>query len=373
MEYERPVRAEINLDTISRNIQEIKKLLPANVLFMAVVKADAYGHGAIKVSREAIKCGADRLGVALPEEGIALRKAGIKVPIQILGEIHPSASEIVLQNDLISTICSKNVADAISAQASNVKKKAIVHVKIDTGMNRLGLLPVDAAEFLEYARGLPFLEIEGIFTHFACADNPKSSHTKQQLQKFQNVLSDLSRRGFDFSIKHAANSAATIFYPETHFDMVRIGIAMYGLHPSDATKSRINLEPVLSLISSVSQMKPLSAGKGVSYSLTFKPTRKSKIALLPLGYADGYSRLLSNKAEVLIKGGRAPIVGNICMDQSLVDVTGIENVQVGDKAVLIGKQNAEEILADDIAKILGTINYEVTCMISRRVPRLYYK
>jgi len=371
MEYERPVRAEINLNAIGRNIQEIKKLIPDNAMFMAVVKADAYGHGAIEVSKEAIERGADRLGVALPEEGITLREAGIDVPIQILGEIHPSASEIVLRNNLIPTICSKDVADSLSAHASRIRKKAIVHVKVDTGMNRLGLLPGDTVEFLRYVKELPFLEIEGIFTHFACADNPKSDYTRQQLQSFRNILSDLSGLGFNFSIKHAANSAATIFYPETHFDMVRIGIALYGLHPSDATKSRINLEPLLSLKSSVSQIKPLSTGEGVSYSLTFKSEKESKIALLPLGYADGYSRLLSSKAEVLIKGKRAPVVGNICMDQSLVDVTGIKDVQVGEEAVLIGKQNTEEILADDIAEILGTINYEVTCMISKRVPRVY--
>lgn len=371
MEYKRPVWAEINLDAVGNNIRAIKKQLKSSTLFMAVVKADGYGHGAVEVSNEALRCGADRLGVALPEEGVALRKAQITAPIQILGEIHPSASSVVVENDLIPTVCSQAVAEKLSQEATRHQRTISVHVKVDTGMNRLGLRPNDTPQFLEYLQRLPFLRVEGIFTHFSCSDNPESEYTKKQFSKLQTLLSELSQRKLNFGLRHAANSAATIFFPETQLDMVRIGIALYGLHPSDATKDKITLDPALSLICLVSQLKPLSAGEGVSYGLTYKAEKDAKIALLPLGYADGYTRLLSNKGQVLVGGARVSLVGNICMDQSLADVSAVENVKVGDEAVLIGRQGRQEISADELAGILGTINYEITCMISNRVPRTH--
>jgi alanine racemase len=338
---------------------------------MAVVKADGYGHGAVQVSKEALECGADRLGVALPEEGIVLRKAGIMAPIQILGEIHPLASLMVIENDLIPTLCSTVVADALGREAGRLGQRIKVHIKVDTGMNRLGLPVNDVPDFMGYLKQYPSLEVEGIFTHFACADDPDSDYTQKQLSSFRKLLSKLESSGSRFSLKHAANSAATIFFPETHLDMVRIGIALYGLHPSEATKNKINLEPVLSLISVVSQLKSVSAGEGASYGLTYKAAKDTKLALLPLGYGDGYTRLFSNKAEVVIAKQRFPIVGNVCMDQSLVEVGEANNIEVGDEVVLIGKQGGQEISADELAGILGTINYEITCMINKRVPRRY--
>lgn len=371
MEYKRPTRAEINLGAIDNNFKSIKKLISPETLFMAVVKADGYGHGAVQVSEEALECGADRLGVALPEEGIVLRKAGIKAPIQILGEIHPLASSMVVENDLIPTLCSAVVADVLGRETGRLGQRIKVHIKVDTGMNRLGLSVNDVPDFLRYLKQYPSLEVEGIFTHFACADDPDSDYTQRQLSSFRKLLSKLESGGFRFPLKHAANSAATIFFPETHLDMVRIGIALYGLHPSEATKNKIELEPVLSLISVVSQLKSVSAGEGASYGLTYKAAKDTKLALLPLGYGDGYTRLLSNKAEVVIANQRFPVVGNVCMDQSLVEVGEANNIEVGDEVVLIGKQGRQEISADELAGILGTINYEITCMINKRVPRKY--
>ncbi len=371
MEYKRPTSVEINLSAIDNNFESIKQLISSETLFMAVVKADGYGHGAVQVSKEALECGADRLGVALPEEGIVLRKAGIKAPIQILGEIHPLASLMVIENDLIPTLCSTVVADALGREAGRLGQRIKVHIKVDTGMNRLGLSVNDVPDFLGYLKQYPSLEVEGIFTHFACADDPDSDYTQKQLSSFRKLLSKLESSGSRFSLKHAANSAATIFSPETHLDMVRIGIALYGLHPSEETKNKINLEPVFSLISVVSQLKSISAGEGASYGLTYKAAQDTRLALLPLGYGDGYTRLLSNKAEVVIANQRFPVVGNVCMDQSLVEVGEANNIEVGDEVVLIGKQGGQEISADELAGILGTINYEITCMINKRVPRRY--
>ncbi len=371
MQYQRPATAEIDLGAIGKNLKTIKKLISPKTLFMAVVKADGYGHGAIQVAQEALAIGADRLGVALPEEGVVLRKAGITAPIQILGEIHPSASSMVIEYDLIASLCSANVADSLGIEATRSGKEVKVHVKVDTGMNRLGLPVDDTPVFLKYLQKYAPIKVEGIFTHFACADDPASDFTAQQQSRFSKLLLRLKDDGYDFALKHAANSAATIFYNETHLDMVRIGIALYGLHPSDATKGKIDLEPALSLVSSVSQLKRISAGEGASYSLTFRSTKDSRLALVPMGYGDGYTRLLSNKADVLIHNRRFPVVGNICMDQSLIDVGTSANIRIGDEIVLIGKQGQEEISADELAKILGTINYEITCMINKRVPRKY--
>jgi alanine racemase len=362
VEYQRPAKAEIDLGAIGRNLQRIKKLTSPKTLFMAVVKADGYGHGALQVAKEALASGADRLGVALPEEGVALRKAGIGGPIHILGEMHPSASSLVMEFD---------VADVLGSEARRRGRATRVHVKVDTGMNRLGLPVGEVPNFLKYLQRYPLLKVEGIFTHFACADDPESDFTKKQYQKFKELLTRLEGDGYSFPLKHSANSAATIFHDETHLDMVRIGIALYGLHPSDATKGKIDLEPALSLISAVSQIKRISAGEGASYSLTYKAPKDRRLALLPMGYGDGYTRLLSNKAEVLIGNRRFPVVGNICMDQSLVDIGACRDIKTGDEIVLIGKQGTEEISADELAKILGTINYEITCMINKRVPRKY--
>ncbi len=365
----RSVWAEIDLSAIKKNISSIKARLKPSTLFMAVVKANGYGHGDLEVSKVALDVGADRLGVASAEEGVKLREAGVRCPIQVLSEISPSSAKSVVKNELIPTVCSKQIVDELSKETRKLNKKVSVHVKIDTGMNRIGISPEEAMDFLNYVNSLDLVEVEGIFTHFAMAGE-SLDYTKKQFKKFSSLISSFEDSGHTIPIKHVANSAATILMPETHLDMVRVGISMYGLHPTEATKSKITLNPALQLRARVSFVKTILAGEGVSYGLSYRAKNKTKIATLPLGYADGYSRLLSNKSTVLLQGKRFPVVGNICMDQFMVDVGG-NSIEVGDEVILIGSQGREKITVDEIAEILGTINYEIVCMISERVPRIY--
>lgn len=368
--YQRPVWAEINLKAIYHNIRLLKKLTSSSTLFMAVVKANGYGHGAVPVARAALEAGADRLGVALVEEAVRLRQAGIKSPIHILSEPPSNAARLTVENELIPTVCSREVAEAISTFAQRDSKRVKIHVKVDTGMNRIGIRPEQATSFIRYLNSLPAVEVEGIFTHFATADCPEDSYTEEQLSEFRRVLKELDREGLALLLRHAANSAATIFSPPTHLDMVRVGIAMYGLYPSPASRGQVSLRPALQLKAKVSFVKKVQSGQGVSYGLTYRTKEPTQIATLPLGYGDGYSRLLSNKSEVLIGGRRRPVVGNVCMDQLMVD-TGADKVTVGEEAVLIGQQETQEISVEELAEIMGTINYEIVCNLSLRVPRVY--
>ena len=367
--YRRPVWAEINLQAIAKNTRLFRKIIGPKTLLLAVVKADGYGHGATMVSNTALRNGADQLGVALVEEGVALREAGITAPIQILGEIPGGAASLVINHNLIPTVCSLSAAESLSKAASRTGVVVKSQIKVDTGMNRLGFFPEEVLPFLKQVRELPNFKIGGIFTHFAMADRPESLYTTKQFNKFKDLFSSLPSTGKNL-LKHAANSAATILFPETHLDMVRIGISLYGLHASSATKTKATLFPALQLKTKISSVKKLGTGEGVSYGLTYKASRPTKIALLPLGYGDGYTRLLSNKSQVLIRGRRFPVAGTICMDQLMVDV-GQSDIKPGEEAVLIGKQGNQEITVDEIAGILGTINYEVVCMINKRVPRIY--
>jgi alanine racemase len=371
----RPVWAEIDLTAISHNIGVLRRLARPGALFMAVVKANAYGHGAIPVAQEAIAAGADRLGVATIEEAVQLAQAGITVPIQILSEIPADTADLcaALDHGFILTVCRRETATALSKSAVASGKIAKTHVKVDTGMNRLGISadPTDAVEFVKDLLALPSLDVEGIFTHFATADDPESDFSRTQLTRFTKVLDALGEQGICPPVRHAANSAAIIDFPESHLDMVRAGIAVYGLNPSAAFAGRADLKPSLSLKTKVTFVKDVPAGEGISYGLTYMTVRPGKIATLPLGYADGYSRMLSNKTAVLINGTRAPNVGTICMDQFMVDVSDIQGVEPGAETVLIGQQGQARITADDIAAALGTINYEVVCLIGARVPRVY--
>lgn len=371
----RPVWAEIDLKAIAHNVKTLKSLTKPGVLFMAVVKADGYGHGAVPVARAALEGGADRFGVALSEEGAELRKANIKAPIQILSEISPDDHSLTLavENDLIPAICQAEVAEALSEAAKRQGKTVKVHVKVDTGMGRLGIPaePQAALEFIELVRGLENLEIEGVFSHFAMADKPAEPVTAEQFGKFKVVLEALEAAGVTIPLKHTANSAALMAFPETHLDMVRPGIAIYGLPPAADQAGKVDLKPALSFKTKILFLKDVPTGQGISYGHTYVAPGPRKAATLPLGYADGYSRLLSNKSEVLVKGRRASEIGTITMDQIMVDVSDILGVRVGDEVVLIGRQGTEEITADEIAALIGTINYEVVCMISKRVPRVY--
>ncbi len=369
----RPVWAEVDLTAIAHNIGILRGATRSGAMFMAVVKANAYGHGVIPVAHEAIAAGADRLGVATIEEAVQLAQAGITAPIHVLSEIPNDPADMcaALDHGFILTICRAETARAVDAAAAG--RRAKVHVKVDTGMNRLGIPynPETVVAFVQTLLNCKNIDVEGIFTHFATADDPASDFAQIQLTRFTAALDELARRGICPPIKHAANSAAIIDLPESHLDMVRAGIAIYGLSPSPALAGRVDLRPALSLKSRISFVKDVSAGEGISYGHSFKTSRPSQIATLPLGYADGYSRILSNKTQVLVGGLKAPNVGTICMDQFMVDVTDIPNVAAGTEIVLIGSQNGETISADDIAARLGTINYEVVCMLSARVPRIY--
>jgi alanine racemase len=370
-----PVWAEINLDALASNMSEIRRITSASAKVMAVVKANGYGHGAVEVSRTVLASGADWLGVARVDEGLTLREAGIEAPILILGYLPAEQSSDVVRGRLSQAVYTRDMALALAEAASAGGTRARIHLKIDTGMGRIGWVagPDAVREILELAVN-PHLEVEGIFTHFAAADLTDKGYTKEQYLKFTGLIEELRRNGIEIPIKHAANSAALMEMPETHLDLVRAGIIVYGLYPSDEVdQSLIELRPVMSLKAKVAYVKEVPAGFKVSYGCTYTTEKSTVIATLPLGYADGYSRLLSSKGCALIHGQRAPVVGRVCMDQIMVDVGHIPGVKVGDEAVLIGRQGDQEITADDVAGMLGTINYEIVCMVSHRVPRIHMR
>jgi len=366
----RPVWAEINLDNLSYNIKKIKENVSRETLIMAVVKADAYGHGATAVARKALNAGADRLAVAIPEEGIKLRKAGFEVPIQVFGEILEKQHSLIVDYNLIPTVCKLKTVAGLNNYAKRKDEVVNIHVKIDTGMGRIGVFPENAVDFIKEVKKYSNIRIEGLITHHAKADEKDKEYTHNQWEKFQKVINKLEKKDIEIPIKQAANSATIIDLPEMQLDMVRPGIMIYGLRPSHEVKD-FPLKPVLSWKTKIVYLKEVPAGTGISYGATYITEERRQIATLPLGYADGYFRLLSNKGEVLINGQRAPIRGRVCMDQIMVDVSNIEDVEIGDEVVLIGKQGSDEITATELADLVGTINYEITCSISKRVPRIY--
>lgn len=368
----RPTFAEINLDNFIFNLNQLKNKLGANTKLMAVIKANAYGHGALKISRVALNNGADSLGVALLEEAMELKEEGINAPILVFGYISSFDLEKAIERKIRQTVFSYQQALSISRAALNQNKEALIHIKIDTGMRRIGFWPErKSLEEIEEIYRLPGIKVEGFYTHFACAEKEDKSYTQEQMHRFLTFIKALKEQGFEPGLLHTANSAALIDLPSTHLDLVRPGIALYGLYPSFVQCEKIELKTVLSLKSEIIQLKVVPAGSGISYNHTFRTSHQSIIATLPIGYADGLNRRLSNKGEVLVKGKKVPIVGAICMDQCLIDVSSINDVEVGDEAVLLGAQGREIITADEIADRLGTISYEVLTSISNRVPRLY--
>ncbi|SMB89142.1 alanine racemase [Thermanaeromonas toyohensis ToBE] len=360
--------AEVDLGLIRHNFREIKKRLSPQVRFMAVVKADAYGHGAAEVARATLEEGAAFLGVATVEEALALRQAGFKTPILLLGPPPLEAAGSVVEQDIAATIFSLPQAEALAREAFRQKKIAKVHIKVDTGMGRIGLR--GAEEVLSFCRKIAEwpLFIEGIFTHFACADEVEKAKTAQQLEGFLRVIKKLEEEGLNIPLKHAANSAATLEYPPSHLDMVRVGIALYGYHPRPGA-SGINLKPALTWKAKITQVKRVPPGTPISYGWTYKSSGEEIIATVPVGYADGYRRILSNRGWVLVQGKRAPVVGRVCMDQFMIRLE--EEVAPGTEVILLGRQGEEAITADEMASWLDTISYEVLTSIGRRVPRVY--
>jgi alanine racemase len=365
--------AEIDLDAIAHNVAAIKRHVGERVAVMAVVKANAYGHGAEPVARVALESGATWLAVGRVTEGVALRRAGIQAPILVMGYCPDAGAATAIAHHLTLTVTSMGLAEALAGAAARIGRAIPLHVKIDSGMGRFGLLPDEALDFIRGLRRLPGLMLEGIYTHFAAADLADKSYTRRQLATFCDVLAALAREGIRVPIRHAANSAAALDLPETHLDAVRPGIAMYGLHPSDEVEPAIPLRPALTLKSRVGQVHTVPARSSISYGRTFVTQRSTPLALVPVGYGDGYMRLNSNRGAVLIHGQRAPIRGRVCMDQFVVEVSGIEGVTLNDEVVLIGRQGDEMLSAEEVAGWAETNNYEVVTQLLPRVPRIYLR
>ncbi|MCL4424673.1 MAG: alanine racemase [Firmicutes bacterium] len=367
----RPTWAEINLDNIAFNLRGVRQLTGRPV--MAVVKANAYGHGAREVARTVLEEGASFLGVAVVEEGIELRRAGISAPILILGATLPQQAALVVQHDLRATVFSFPLAEALSRASIALGKPALVHVKVDTGMGRIGLIPLEVPEFIMQMSRLPGLIFEGLFTHFSSADEADKSYTQKQLFLLEGVLKELRTRGIRPPLVHAANSAALLDFPPSYLDLVRLGISLYGYYPSREVRREIPLKPALTWKSTIVHLKKVPVGTPISYGRTYQTAGMEVIASLPVGYADGYSRALSNRGQVLVRGCRARVVGRVCMDQTMVRLDHLPDAAVGDEVVLLGTQGQETIEADEMAAWQDTISYEILCGIGRRVPRIYIK
>jgi alanine racemase len=377
--------AEVDLSAIAHNLRELRRRADPKAKVMAVVKANGYGHGAVEVARTALANGAEWLGVARLPEAIPLREAGFGVPILVFGYTPPTEAGRLIEYDLRQSVYSPAAARAYSAAAAARGRRIRVHLKVDTGMGRLGMVPAALSgktpghavgeDFIREATAiarLPGLDAEGIFTHFAASDSADASYARRQLALFLEALSALRAFGLEFAVRHAANSAAVIALPESHLDLVRPGIALYGLRPSDEVDlTGISLQPAMALKARIIHLKSVPAGTCISYGMTYRTPAPTVIATIPAGYADGYRRLLSSKGEMLAGGRRVPVVGRVCMDLTMLDVGAVPDACIEDEVVIFGRQGNACISADDLARELGTINYEIVCDLTARVPRVY--
>ncbi|HEY7321623.1 MAG TPA: alanine racemase [Candidatus Binatia bacterium] len=369
----RPTACFIDLDALRWNFRQIRTKIGPQVKVLSMVKANGYGHGAPLVAKTLAAEGSDAFGVATLEEGVELRQVGIETPILVLAGAYPDQVDQFFDHSLTPVIHALESLEELELAVQRRKRTLPVHLKVDTGMGRLGFSAAEIDSWLAAIKQLKVLKIEGVFSHFSHAESVEGSYTQQQLQIFQNVVKRLRDEGIAPQLAHLANSAATITLPAAYFDMVRPGLMLYGIYPSPAMARQICLKPVLSWKTRILQLKTVPAGASISYGQTFVTKRESQIATLPLGYADGYPRLLSNRAEVLVRGERARVAGRVCMDLTMIDVTDIENVQPGDEVVLLGRQGDAEISADEMAAWANTISYEILTSISNRVPRIYHK
>ena len=369
------VHANIDLDAVVSNLENMKRGLPANASIACVLKSDAYGHGVVPIAKTVSELPyVWGLCVATVDEALDLRSSGIKKPILILGYTFPDSYEDIIKNDLRPAILTYEMAKAYSEAAVRLSKKVYCHIKLDTGMGRIGFsCDDDALCEIEKIFSLDNLFPEGIFTHFARADEEERMATDRQFGCFTNAIEELSKKGIHFDIRHCANSAAAISYPDDSLDMIRAGITMYGLWPSDAVDHSFPLVPALSLYSSISFIKTVEKGTPISYGGTFTAPEKMVVATIPVGYGDGYARSLSNKGFVLIRGKRARILGRVCMDQFMVDVSDIEGVTVGDRVTLVGRDGDDRITLEELGEISQRFNYEFACCLGNRIPRLYYR
>lgn len=380
LDFLRRTWAQINLDALDNNITQIKSVIDPSAKLCAVVKADCYGHGYEYTAQQMQESGADWFAVSNLAEALQMRKAGIDRPVLILGYTPPDKVRELVYNDISQAVYSLSYARALSENAALYGVTVNAHIKVDTGMSRIGFLYHDSVEDypvideIEKVCSLPGINPEGIFTHFSSADCADGElFTRLQYDLFLSACDRLAARGIYFEIRHCSNSAGILSYREMNFDMVRAGIILYGLYPSSAVERPVKLLPVMELKTVISMLKTVPAGTPVSYGRTFTAEHEMRIATVPIGYADGYPRRLSNKMSMLVNGHRAPVIGNVCMDQTMLDVTGIDNVSEGKQITVFGKDGGAYISVDELAEKAGLINYEVLCSLSRRVPRVYIK
>ncbi len=367
----RPTVAEIDLDAIAFNLRVIRSLVGAGVKICPAVKADGYGHGAIPVSRTVLDAGAEMLGVATLEEALELREAGISAPILILQCVPPKGIPEIVAKDISTMVCDLRFAAELSNHAVATGKKVKVHIKVDTGMGRLGVFPSEVVKFAIQLSRMPGLVIEGIFTHFPSSGDQDLNFSHEQIKEFRGLTNAIREAGISIKLRHMANSGAIINLPESYFDMVRPGIMLYGLRDTKHLVRNVELKQAMTLKTKIVFLKELPPGKPVSYGRTFVTKRRTLVATIPIGYADGYNRLLSNKASALVHGIRVPVIGRVCMDQVMLDVTDVPGVAVGDEVVLYGRQGDGFISIEEIADLQGTIADEVICSVGKRVPRVY--
>lgn len=365
----RPTRIRVDLDALSHNLRALRA--HAGVLVMGIVKANAYGHGLVPVARHLQAQGVEQLGVAFLEEGVALRQAGVHLPILVMGGIFGPQAAALIAHDLEITVSSLDKLRQVEAAAEALGRPATVHLKIDTGMERIGVHSYHAGPFIEAAVASRWCRVKGVYSHLACADEPDSPMTAQQLERFLEACAHFERIGAPMPLRHLANSGGVLHFPATHLDMVRPGIALYGVLPDPSSRPTVALRPVLSLVSQVVYFKVVPAGQPVSYGATWAPATDTRLVTVPIGYGDGFPRALSSRGEVLVRGQRHPIVGRICMDQFMVDIGPAGTAYNEDEVVLIGHQGGQAIRCEDVAQAAGTIPYEILVGLNGRIPREY--
>lgn len=368
----RPSWAEIDLKALRHNFRQLKKTAGKKTGLLAVIKADAYGHGLVEAAKVLNKEDVVYFGVSSIVEGITLRGLGVRKPILLFGNILKSYIPDLFKYRLTATVSTLSLARAINAYAQKTKKYIPVHIKVDTGMGRLGIWQEEAFELIQDISRLPYLHLEGIYTHFSVADTNRE-FTKQQICRFARLIQALELQGIVFLYIHAANSAGLVDYPGTIFNLARPGLMLYGLYPDERLKKKIHLKPVMSIKSKITFLKEILKGRSVSYGRTYIANGKRKIATLPIGYNDGYLRCFSNQAFVLVNGQRCPVAGRVTMDQIMIDVTKAGKVQEGTEVVILGVQQKSVVSADELAEKAGTINYEIVCSLGNRLPRIYKK